>query len=144
MRPIAFVAALLASSTAFGGIFAGSPDPSFRIVRPTDDLLGGTVEIAAVHIHHCDGQVATYPVDETIDPVKGFQLSIDGGDLCHAEIEWSSPTYLLGPKFTLKADTSSTVVSFQHGATTDLTNLQVAAGLLPQPELAPRLELLLD
>ena len=135
------VAALSLSSTANAGIYVGNPTIVATAERPQQDYLIGTADLAGITIHHCDGTVDNYTVEDTIDPVKGFQFQIAGGDLCGAEFVWDSPIYLTGKTFTVKAAPETTYVDLGPMKPEPITDWAVVAGNMPSPTVGPDLVL---
>ncbi len=136
MNKFFLLAALTVSSTASAGIYTGTPIINFQASRMDMDFIAGTAEIEFVRIHSCNGGYDDYAVGTTEDPVEGFSITVDGGDLCDAEVFWDSSVYITGKSFTLKAAPSSTLVTLDS-AGADLTPFALVAGSMPNPDQGP-------
>ena len=106
---------LISSADAF--VYIGNPNLDFRIDRPADDYLGGTVTLDKVRVNHCAGGSTDYQVDQTLDPVAVYTLTIAGGDHCSVTYYWASAIVIdgegqLGP-FTVRYSQATTTVQLK-------------------------------
>lgn len=129
--------ALALSTSASAGIYTGMPDMTFTAGRHDNDLISAIAEVDGVRIHNCGGGYTDYGVGDTVDLVKGFTITINGGNLCAAEIFWDSDIYITGGGFTLKSSPSSTIVDLDPLAPGYLNPFSVVSGTMPNPENAP-------
>ena len=81
---------LLTAEKAHAVYYAGNPDMGFRVDRPADDYIDGTVTLDKVRAHHCAGGYTDYPVDDTIDPVQVNHVAIASGNECGLTFYWDS------------------------------------------------------
>jgi hypothetical protein len=89
--PIPFaLLALLAAPDAHALVYTGNPVLEFRVDRPSDDYLTGSVTLDMVRVHHCGGGSTDYQVDKDIDPVEVNAVAIDAGDHCSITLYWDS------------------------------------------------------
>jgi hypothetical protein len=51
--------------------YTGNPVVSFRVTRPADDYLDGSVTLTKLRMNACGGGSTDYPVGASIDPVSG-------------------------------------------------------------------------
>ena len=116
------------STTASAGIYTGTPDLGFHADRDANDFLAGTAKVDFVRVYNCGGGHTDYAMGTTEDPVLGFSVQINGGDLCSAEVFWNSSVYITGKGFTLKASPSSTVVDLDPLKAGEITPFSVVAG----------------
>jgi hypothetical protein len=81
---------LSTANEAHAVIYTGNPDLGFRVDRPADDYIDGTVDLAKVRVHHCAGGYTDYTVDDTIDPVQVNHVAIAAGNECGLTFYWDS------------------------------------------------------
>ena len=81
---------LLLLSNARAVIYAGNPNLGFRVDRPADDYIGGTVTLDKVRVHHCGGGWTDYPVGQVIYPVAHYTIRFAAGDHCRVSYYWGS------------------------------------------------------
>ena len=91
---LALLSNLPAISSAI--VHGGNPNVHFHVDQAPGYLTQGSVDLDKVRVEYCAGGFSDYTVDETIDPVAGFDLSISGGDLCSIELFWDSEMMLDG------------------------------------------------
>jgi hypothetical protein len=102
----------LVSSDAQAFLYFGNPgNLSFRVDRPADDYLDGSVYLTKVRMQHCAGGYTDYAVNQTIDPVAGYSLSIGPGDECYATYFWGSTMDIDGPTYTVRYSQPTTTVA---------------------------------
>lgn len=127
-----FCAALVAlGSTAHAFVYVGNPNLGFRVDRPADDYLSGSVVLTKVRVHKCGGGYTDYPVGATVDPVAGGTVPIGAGDLCFATFFWGSTMEIDGPAYSLEVDDSTTTVTLgAEIAPVALTPYEVTSGTM--------------
>lgn len=130
--------ALFLSTTASAGIYTGNPDLTFKVDRPQHDLKSAIVEVESVRVYACDGKPTDYVVDQTVDLVVGLTLTINGGDLCSAEMVFASEMYTYGNKFVVASAEASITVDLDQLSGTVIP-VQLVAGFMPFPESGPML-----
>ncbi len=133
----AAVAALFLTSTASAGIYTGNPSVVFQIDRKNQDLIAAVADVNRVRIHACDGGHQDYIIDDTYDFVKGMTVVINGGDLCYAEVIWDSKVVITGNTFTAISSQYSSMIDIDPITPTDLENVSVVSGNMPDPSNEP-------
>ena len=88
--------ALLLAPQAHALIYTGNPDFGVEVTRLAGDYVEGTVHLDKVRIVECDATWKDYTIDADPDPVAGFTLTVDGGDLCAAVFYWGSDLVIDG------------------------------------------------
>ncbi|MCA9493553.1 MAG: hypothetical protein KC621_26660 [Myxococcales bacterium] len=108
--------ALLLAPQAHALIYTGNPDFGVEVTRLAGDYVEGTVHLDKVRIVECDATWKDYTIDADPDPVAGFTLTVDGGDLCAAVFYWGSDLVIDGDgslgAFTVTYDKATTTVTF--------------------------------
>jgi hypothetical protein len=84
-------------------IYIGNPTLGFRVDRPANDYVDGSVYLIGVRVHYCGGGYDDYAVGQTIDPVAGYTVTVSGGNLCGATWAWGSTMSIEGPAYDLEA-----------------------------------------
>lgn len=137
---------LAVGSSASAGIYTGTPSFDFQITRASADFVEGSVVVEGVRIHKCGGGHDDYAIDDTFDPVKGFSVTVNGGDLCSAEVFWDSDIEIEGSGFDLEATPATTSVALDAGENIDntVTPWKVVAGSMPSSSDEPVLEVALQ
>lgn len=111
---ISLLAALFTPANTQAIVHGGNPNLHFEVQQGPGYLTEGSVDLDKVRVELCGGGFTDYQVDDTIDPVDGFDLTISGGDLCGVELFWDSEMFLdgVGPlgAFSLSYDKASTYV----------------------------------
>lgn len=96
-------------------VHGGNPNLHIHVDQAAGYLTQGSVDLDKVRVESCGGGFTDYQVDQSIDPVAGFDLSISGGDLCGVELFWDSEMMLdgSGPQgaFSLSYDQTSTWIA---------------------------------
>ena len=112
-----FVSLLLLTPKAEAVIYVGNPDLGFRIDRPADDYVGGTVTLTKVRVSHCGGGFTDYAVNQTLDPVAVYTLPIAAGDHCSVTYYWGSALLIDGEGsqglFTVRYAQATTTVTLK-------------------------------
>lgn len=113
---IPFLPLLSAVATPARAVFYfGNPVLDFRVDRPADDYVEGTVTVDKVRVYHCGGGYTDYPVADTIDPVVVNHVEIDAGDHCGLTFFWSSDLDIDGDgslgAFTVRYEEATTAVT---------------------------------
>ncbi|MEL6342473.1 MAG: hypothetical protein AAFV53_05030 [Myxococcota bacterium] len=93
---LASVLFALPVSPAYAVVHAGNPHLEFWVDPPEGSLTTGDVTLDRVRVHLCGGGYTDYPVGAAIDPVAGYGLTIQGGDLCKVTFFWDSDMTLEG------------------------------------------------
>jgi hypothetical protein len=105
----------LHAAPAGATLYTGNPDLGFRVDRPQGDYTDGEVVLDKVRVHHCGGGSTDYDIDETVDPVEGYSLTISGGDHCGVTWFWDSDLDIDGSgsygTFTVRFSEASTGVT---------------------------------
>ncbi|MCA9490407.1 MAG: hypothetical protein KC621_10800 [Myxococcales bacterium] len=87
---------LTALTPAHAILIGGNPNVGVSI----DNVLGqyddGSVYITKVRAMECGGGYTDYTINKWVDPVAGYTLTIDGGDLCNIRYYFGSPMTLHG------------------------------------------------
>lgn len=117
MSRTAFLLLLAPVAPAHAFVYTGNPDFGFHVDRPAHDLVSGEVRLHKVRLHPCDNSgPVDYVVNQEIDPVAGYTLTIAGGDLCGATFFWADTMVLYGSgsagAFTIEHDDGTTPVQF--------------------------------
>lgn len=122
--------ALGISHTAQAWLFLGNPKISIAVDRPEVDLVSATVVLDQVRVHKCGGGYTDYAVDETIDAVAGWDITVTGGDLCGVSFDWDSTMAIEGDDWALDYDEVRTSVTLDGSTTvwTGLTPFTVTEG----------------
>lgn len=102
---------LSALSPAHAVTYDGTPVLTFRVDRPADDYVSGSVELEGLRIFHCGGGYTDVAVGATIDPVAGATVTIPSGNHCQITFSWSSVMDITGSGFTLEMDAATTAVT---------------------------------
>jgi hypothetical protein len=102
---------LLALVTAADAVqFTGNPILDFRVDRPTDDYVQGSVTLATIRVHHCAGGYTDVSVGEAIDPVEVNSYGIPAGDHCSLTFYWATDLDIDGPSYTVRYAQGTTAV----------------------------------
>lgn len=122
--------ALGLSATANAWVYVGNPKVSILVDRPAGDFVSGVVVLERVRIHKCGGGYIDHAVNETIDPVSGWDLAIDSGNYCGVSFDWDSTMTVEGDDWTVEYDEAVTSVTLDGTATvwTGLTPYTVTEG----------------
>ena len=92
-------------------IYLGNPQLGFRVDRPADDYVDGSVVLDKIRVHHCAGGYTDVQVDETIDPVAVIRVAIPAGNHCSITWYWASDLDVDGPAFTVRYAGATTTVT---------------------------------
>lgn len=127
------------ASPAEAVIYGGNPDLDVEIQRLSSDLTSGSGYLVKVRVYECDTlDFVDYPVGQTVDPVAGFSVEIQGGDLCGATLFWADDVLLAGADFVMAYGDHTTNVLFGEPiAPVALTPIEVVYG--DPGGVAPRL-----
>lgn len=133
MYKLATAAALVLgfASSASAMTYSGNPDLDFKIDRTQSDFVDGDVYLTKVKIHNCNGSSTVYSVGKWIDPVAGYPVHIQGGDLCGASWYWGSDMDIDGVGFTLEITDNSTYASLDPIKGVPMLNWSVVSGDMP-------------
>jgi hypothetical protein len=94
-------------------VYWGNPKLKVDLVRAEADLDSGAADLYGVRVHQCGGGYDDYVVEDDVDPVAGFELTIDGGDLCGVELRWDSDvTATSTGAFVLRYEQVVTAITF--------------------------------
>jgi hypothetical protein len=122
------VLALLVS-VAHAVQYQGTPALTFRVDRPADDYVEGTVTLDRITIHHCGGGSTDVVVGATIDPVLPTTVQIPAGDHCALTFRWDTVLDVDGPAYTVRyAESTTSVLLDESIAPEPLTPYTVVAG----------------
>ncbi|MCB9673446.1 MAG: hypothetical protein H6736_24700 [Alphaproteobacteria bacterium] len=119
---------LTLGTPAHAAIYSGNPATTFRIDRPQGDLTDGDVNVYKLRIHYCGGGYTDYSVKQWVDPVDGFSVTINGGNLCSATVFWDSDIVLHGNGFEIVAEPTLTSVSLDPIKDADVLPWHVTEG----------------
>lgn len=109
-RSLALLGLALFALPAGATLYTGSPKLKLRVDRPQGDYVDGVATVDEVVVYPCGGGSTTYVVDATVDPVVGFIVPIDPGDLCSAEVVWGSSITIDGPAYTVATNPGTTTL----------------------------------
>jgi hypothetical protein len=90
--------------------YSGTPIVDFRVDRPADDYIDGTVTLTKIRVHACGGGYTDVTVGQTIDPVAVQSVQIPAGDHCQLTFYWSTSLDIDGPTYTVRYSSSTTAV----------------------------------
>ena len=121
-----FLSLVTLSSPA--AVFYGNPKASFKVDRPEGDYIDGSVYVYALRVTNCSGTETSYAVKQWVDPVAGYTLTINGGDLCEATWEWDSDFEINGPGYSLGASPTNTTFDLEHIIPVRLQPYEVDSG----------------
>jgi hypothetical protein len=114
---------------AHATVYTGNPNIDFHVDRPMQhDLVSGDVTLDHVRVSYCGGGHTDYAVNDVVDPVAGYSLTINGGDLCSVTFAWSTSMYLDGSNFTVGYDATSTTVQVGANMSASLSPYRVVSG----------------
>ena len=84
-------------ASAHAGIYGGNPGISVWADRAQHDMNDGYAKLGKVRVHICGGNtVVDYTVDEEIDPVEGYTVTVNGGDFCGVTFFWDTDVTIHG------------------------------------------------
>lgn len=128
----AIIALSVVPDVATAITYSGNPSLQFHVERPAGDLISGNVKLNKVRVYRCNNAGWTdYSVNGWIDPVAGYSVTVDGGDLCGAQWYWGSSMTLTGVGFTATMDDPNTAVQFGNPtAPTSLAPVTVTSGTM--------------
>jgi hypothetical protein len=140
VRILSLFALVATLSTANAITYGGNPVFKTGVIDPS--ITSGTVVLDSVTLTDCDGSDWTLQVDETIDPVLGWEHSMPAGDFCSVTLHWGSDMELEGTNsqgtLSLEYTETSTTVPFDQydPSPVDLTPItEVTGKMLTTPQL---------
>lgn len=100
----------LLSFPARAVVYLGNPTLGFRVDRPADDYVDGSVVLDKVRVHHCAGGSTDVTVEETIDPTVVTWVAVPAGNHCSLTFYWGSDLDVDGPSYTVRYAEATTAV----------------------------------
>lgn len=90
IAPVVVALAAIIPQSAYAWFYAGNPKLGIWVDRPAHDLLAADVTLNLVRVHKCGGGYDTYTVNQTLDLVTHYSITINGGNLCGVSLDWTS------------------------------------------------------
>jgi hypothetical protein len=129
LRFCGVLAASLAVPAARAAVYSGNPHLDFSIQDSAESLTGGVAELERIEIHHCGGGRTRHDINQTIDPIDGYDIDIDPGSHCGVSIVWGGPVELTGAGFGLEYNPVVTYVALSGAVqSADFTPVTVVSG----------------
>jgi hypothetical protein len=138
MLTLTLLASHLLVSDAHASVYVGNPALWVHVDRPAHDFTTADVLLEGVEVHYCGGGSSEYVVDENIDLVDGWGITIGGGNLCGVTFHWDSVLVIDGIRngvgFSVGYGNASANTHVPIGSTIGpvaLTPVQVLGGTFP-------------
>lgn len=131
---------LTALTPAHAFLFGGTPDVEVQVDNIMGQYSSGSVFLTKVRAMECSGGFTDYAINKWIDPVAGYAITIEGGDLCNIRYYFGSAMTLHGAN----ANSTFTVVYDDPYGTIDIDPEIATPALTPytvtqgSTALAPR------
>ena len=102
-------------------VYGGNPGVTIEVGRAENDLVSAEVLLTKVRVAYCGSGYTDYTVNETVDMVEGYTLTILGGNLCAIIPYWGEDLLMEGNgqygAFSLLYENNTTPVTVQAGGT---------------------------
>ena len=106
---------------------------TIKAIEECSDLapLHNPANLIGVRVYDCEGNWTNYDAFTTIDPVEGWDTTIDGGDLCHVMVRWNTEVEITHSSWVLEYDEADTTLAIAgETSSTPLTPYTVTEGTM--------------